>query len=57
MTKVQRLKKMESILDETIDNYDAAPDGQDKVDALIIIQTQLNNLGLYQQFLNMQKVK
>ncbi len=57
MTKAERSKKMESILDETIDNYDAAADGQDKVDALIIIQTQLNNLGLHQQYLNMQKMK
>jgi hypothetical protein len=55
MTKAQRVKKMESILDETIENYDAAADGQDKVDALIIIQTQLNNIAIYQQFLNMQK--
>jgi len=54
--KAQRSIKMESILDETIENYDAAADGQDKVDALIIIQTQLNNLGLYQQYLNMQKI-
>ena len=54
--KAQRSIKMESILDEIIENYDAAADGQDKVDALIIIQTQLNNLGLYQQYLNMQKI-